>query len=383
VRTGSFNSPFDLQATARSGCGGRSASQALFRYAGGLAASREPPRMTRKNAAGVPDLMRDPFQEWTAAVASENLSLLGGRFQFESNSRQLLDLATAAFGGLPRHRLSTAVPRMRVRLVLTERQKHRRGSEPPPLGMFSGAGLLGGATNSSDFVVVSPREHAALVVVSPQMLRFPYHTRYELIEFAVYTLAARVQGLVPLHAACVGRKRRGVLLMGSSGAGKSTVALQCLLHGLEFLAEDGVFVAPETMLATGVSNFVHVRSDSMHWITRAQDVAAVRRSPVIRRRSGERKFEVDMRRTDFRLAETALQVSALVFLSPANANGKPLLTPLRRPEAQKRLTIAQAYAASQPEWARFVRNVSRLGTYELRRGHHPAEAADALCGLLA
>jgi hypothetical protein len=338
--------------------------------------------MTRKHAAGLPDLLHDPFQEWAPAAASENLSLLGGQFQFESNSRPLLQLARSAFAGLPRHRLSAAVPRMRVRLVLTERPKRRRGPEPPPLGMFSGAGLLCGATDSSNFVVVSPREHAALVVVSPQMLRFPYHTRYELIEFAVYTLAARVQGLVPLHAACVGRKRRGVLLMGSSGAGKSTVALQCLLQGLDFLAEDGVFVAPETLMATGVSNFVHVRSDSVQWITRARDAAVVRKSPVIRRRSGERKFEVDMRRTDFRLAEAALQIGALVFLSPLNAGGRSLLTPLRRSEAQRRLTVAQPYAASQPQWARFVRKVSRLDMFELRRGHHPAQAADVLRGLL-
>ena len=36
---------------------------------------------------------------------------------------------------------------------------------------------------------------------------------------AVFTLAARVQQLVPLHAACVGLKGRGVLIMGASGAG--------------------------------------------------------------------------------------------------------------------------------------------------------------------
>jgi hypothetical protein len=57
------------------------------------------------------------------------------------------------------------------------------------------------------------------------MLRFPYHARYELIEFAVFTLAARAQGLVPLHAACVGEEGRGLLLMGESGAGKSTASL--------------------------------------------------------------------------------------------------------------------------------------------------------------
>lgn len=340
------------------------------------------PRMTRKNDAVIPDLFGDPFQERVPALACESLQLLGGRFQFQSNSRQLLRLAASAFGGLPRHRLSAKLPRMNVRLVLTAQEKGRARSAPPPLAMFSGAGFLGGATNSSNFVVVSPKEQAALVVVSPHMLRFPYHTRYELIEFAVYTLAARVQGLVPLHAACVGRKGRGVLLMGPSGAGKSTVALQCLLHGLDFLAEDSVFVTPETMLATGISNFIHVRSDGGRWVARARDAAAIRKSPVIRRRSGVRKFEVDLRHGDFRLAAAALQIGALVFLSPQSSDGRPLLTPLRRSDVQTRLTIAQAYAASQPEWPRFVRNVSRLEAFELRRGQHPVEAVDALRGLL-
>jgi hypothetical protein len=338
--------------------------------------------MTRKNAAVVPDLLRDPFGEWTPAPARETLHLLGGRFQFESNSPELLQLAVSAFGGLPRHRLAAAEPRMRVRLVLTEGNQQHRRSEPPPLEIFSGAGLLGGATTSSNFVVVSVRENAALIVVSPQMLRFPYHTRYELIEFAVYSLAARVQGLVPLHAACVGLGRRGVLLMGSSGAGKSTVALQCLLNGLDFLAEDGVFVAPKTMVATGVSNFVHVRSDSVRWVARAADVVTVRKSPVIIRRSGQRKFEVDLRRGDFRLAERPLKIGALVFLSALAADEAPLLTPLSRSETRKRLTIYQPYAASRPEWPEFVRNVSKLGTFELRRGRHPVEAVDALRELL-
>jgi len=73
--------------------------------------------------------------------------------------------------------------------------------------MLSGPGFLAGAPHSSNFVVLAPAERSALVAVSPQMLRFPYHTRYELIEFAVFTLAARVQGLVPLHC-CLRRPRR-------------------------------------------------------------------------------------------------------------------------------------------------------------------------------
>ncbi len=145
--------------------------------------------------------------------------------------------------------------------MLTSSDRKRKGAraEPNPLQMMSGAGLIGAATGSSTFMVVSPETRGALVAVAPGMLRFPYHTRYELIEFAVFTLASRVQGLVPLHGACVGRAGCGVLLLGPSGAGKSTVTLQCLLEGLGFSRRDSVFVVPDTLLATGVSSFLHVR----------------------------------------------------------------------------------------------------------------------------
>jgi hypothetical protein len=210
------------------------------------------------------------------------------------------------------------------------------------------------------------------------MLRFPYHTRYEFIEFAVFTLASRCQGLVSLHAACIGKAGHGVLLMGPTGSGKSTVTLHCVLQGFEILSEDSVFVAPKTMLATGVANFLHVRSDSLRWIAKTGDAAAIRKSPVIRRRSGVRKFEVDLRRGTYRLAAAPLKIAAVVFLSPQSAGDGPLLKSLPKSVALAKLATAQAYAANQPEWARFSKRVLGLETFELRRGQHPLEAVKAL-----
>ena len=248
--------------------------------------------------------------------------------------------------------------------------------------MLSGAGLLAGTTESSNFVVVSPHEHAALVVVSPRMLRFPYHTRYELIEFAVFTLTARAQGLVAMHGACVGRAGSGVLLMGPSGAGKSTVTLQCLIEGVGILAEDCVFVTPDTLLATGVSNFLHVRTDSLRWIAARRTVAKIRKSPVIQRRSGVRKYEIDLRNGEYPLAKRPLKIGAIVFLSAQNAAGRPLLKRLRQKEALPMLVHEQAYAANQPSWASFIRGVKRLPFFELRRGQHPRESVAALRELI-
>jgi len=159
------------------------------------------------------------------------------------------------------------------------------------------------------------------------------------------------------------------------------VALQCLLQGLDFLSEDAVFVAPDSLLATGIANYLHVPANSLRWMKREQ-AAAIQRSPVIRRRSGVKKFELNLRRGGYRLAPSPLQISAVVFLSPNSAGTGPLLRPLSKSKLLAKLAKAQAYAANQPEWPIFKKSVGRLDAFELRRGLHPIEAVEALRALL-
>jgi hypothetical protein len=327
----------------------------------------------------------DPFGEHASLRFEHKQRLLGANIRFRSNSRALLKLVEHAYAGLPPQGITSAAPELRVTLLLNKRPSRgaRRG-EPQPLQLLHGAGLLAASTSASDSALLAPREGAALVVVSEDMLRFPYHARYELIEFAVFTLAARSQALVPLHAACVGIGGRGVLLMGDTGAGKSTLALQCLLQGFDFLSEDSVFVQAETLRATGVASFLHVQSESLRWVASARIAAAIRRSPVIRRRSGARKFELDLRRTPFKLASAPLKICAVVFLSAKRARaGAELLRPIPKREMLVRLGALQSYGSSASQWRTFASNAARLAVFELRRGTHPAEGATALGELLA
>jgi hypothetical protein len=336
-----------------------------------------------RNPIVLPDVLEDPFGERSATLVRRRAAILGARFTFESASPELMRLVDLAYAGLPRHRLTARPPRLRVGLLLgPEARVRRRRCEPPSLDMVSGAGHLGGATAGSNFVMVSAEARAAVVAVSASMLRFPYHTRYELIEFAVFTLAARAQGLVSLHAACIAAAGRGILLMGASGSGKSTITLQCLKAGFEMVSEDSVFVAPRSMLATGVANFLHVKSDSLRWLDRAQDAAAMRQSAVIRRRSGVAKYEIDLRGGGFRLAAAPPKVAAIVFLSPRPSVRDSLLERLSRQDLRSRLTAHQAYAAHQPVWSAFCRHAARIPAYELCRGRHPLEAVEPLRALL-
>jgi hypothetical protein len=335
----------------------------------------------RSKKAGPPDISADPFHEQALPASRTRMHLLGGAFEFECGSAQLRRLVDWAYAGLPRHKLSEVPPRIRVRVALAPRARHRAQVDPPRIEMLSGAGLLCGTTSSSDFAVLSSDHRSGLVVVSRDMLRFQYHTRYELIEFAVFTLAARAQGLMPLHGACVGCDGRGLLLFGDSGAGKSTASLHCLLRGMEFLAEDSIFVTPDTMLATGIANFLHVRCDSLDSLP-VSGASVIRRSPVIRRRSGVEKFEVDLRRPEFRLAASPLKVAGVVFISAQPARRGVLLTPLRSHETLARFKKSQPYAVNQPGWTTFRKRIAAAPAFELRRGRTPAEAADALQTLL-
>jgi hypothetical protein len=343
--------------------------------------------MHTKNRRTDHGIESDPYGEGAPVPVRRAVNLLGGRFRFESNSKELLALVDEAYAGLPGHLFSSTPKTFRVKLMLTPAparsiRRTARRRTPPPISMLHGAGFLGSATPSSTFVVLSPRECTGLVSVSAEMLRFPYHLRYEAIEFAVFTLACRAQGLVPLHAACVGLHGRGILLMGSTGAGKSTVALQCLLEGFDFLSEDSVFVAPKSMRATGAANFLHVRADSLRWLGGSRVRSIISESPVIKRRSGIEKFEVDLRQKEFRLAKAPLKIVGVAFLSPRSVGRGPLLNPLSSSETLARLKREQAYGESLPQWRSFRRNILRLGGFEILRGPHPAAGAQALRSLL-
>jgi hypothetical protein len=309
--------------------------------------------------------------------------VLGGVFRFESNSRDLLDLVEAAYGGLPPQTFPDSTAEFRVDMRLLPRRMGTGAAEPPAPRIRHEGDRIRADIDASNYVRIDPARHRAQVVVSEDMLMHAYHLRCELIEFAVFILATRGIGLVPLHAACVGRRGRGVLLLGASGSGKTTLALHGLLRGLDLLAEDAVFVHPASLVATGVPNYLHLRSDAPDFVEDEAIRDWVTRAPVIRRRSGITKFEVDLRRRYGRPARGPLALAGAVFVS-AQPAGRPdaLLMPLHPDQVGRLLEADQPNASGQPGWRRFKRGIMDKGVHQLRRGCHPGDSIDALRRLL-
>lgn len=328
------------------------------------------------------DLSPDPFLERTPEWRSMDVHVLGGHFHFRSDSSALLDVVAMAYAGLPAHVLPVTAPRFQIELRLAPADADA-SDEPPPVRMQSGAGFLCGVMDANNYVVLFPEQRRALVVASADQLARPYHLRYELIEFAVFTLATRALSLAPLHGACVGWHGRAALVMGASGAGKSTLALHSLLRGMDFVAEDAVFVHPPSGQVTGVANYLHMQADALRFVDDQHLRDWIEHAPVIRRRSGVQKYEMDLRDGHARLAPEPLQLACVVFASARPADDpQALLQAIPDHEIEGRLRAEQPYAASQPGWDAFVSAVRQRGACELRRGRHPVDSVDALIRLL-
>lgn len=323
----------------------------------------------------------DPFGERKRAVYRWSSDCLGARMHFSTDDATLMSIVRSAYADLPAQLLS---PRknLHMHLISVPRAGSQREQTPPILPCAAGP-LLAGVVGGSSFITVDPRGRHALVAVAQPLLRFARQIRYELIEFAGYLLAARSQTLVPLHAACFGVGRRGLLLMGQSGAGKSTLMLQALQHGFDFLAEDSVLVRPRDLRATGLASFLHLRADVRRFLPAGDLRRRILCAPTIQRRSGVRKFEIDLRRLGVPLARNPLQLCAVVFLSAAPGASPGVLRALRGSELRRRLCSEQPYAMGQRGWNAFLARAQRLPAFELARARHPRAAVASLATLLA
>jgi hypothetical protein len=334
-----------------------------------------------RTEVSIPDA--DPFGESRTTSCRRRLSVLGCDFRIESSDRALIDLCVDAFGGIPRHRFAGERTEAIVRLQLTQCGGNwSRKTIPPAPTLSSGSGLLCATLDAGNFCIIDPDQSRAFIGISSKMLRLKYIARHELIEIAFYTLASRIRNLIPLHAASFGIRGQGLILMGASGTGKSTLCLHALAQGLQVLSEDAAFIEPHSRLITGVPNYLHLLSNTLDSVTNRRLVELVKRSPIIERRSGARKFEVDLRTTSGNLANEPLRYVATVILSRQRAEVDSPLRVLAKRELIRAVRREQPYATGQKSWREFERSIVDTPAFELRRSANPTLAIDAIRGLL-
>jgi hypothetical protein len=325
----------------------------------------------------------DPFHEDADKPYERCLRLLGADFRLRCNHETVLDLVDEAFAGLPEQFFPSSSPRIQIDIVCTKPVQKVDHSSVPRLQFLSGAGLIVASFDANNYAALSPAASSGLVGVSEDFLMHSHVLRYELIEFAVMTLAARCQNLIPLHAACFGKDGIGLLISGDSGTGKSTLSLACALRGVEYLSDDAVLVQSKTMLAAGCSNFLHIDSGSLRFVEDLHLARQFASSPEITRRSGARKHAIDVRNGQLATADHTLRISALILLSANPSTDGECLQRMNSQEALAEFSATQPYAARTDAWPEFLDELALVPAFRLNRPTHPDVAAIAIQDLLA
>jgi hypothetical protein len=142
--------------------------------------------------------------------------------------------------------------------------------------------------------------------------------RYHLLEAAVLTALDTVF-FTPVHAACVARRGRGLLLCGDSGAGKTTLAYACARAGWTLISDEAVHLAPESRdLLVGASRVFRLREPARDLFPELQGLTAAATM------NGKSAIQINAKEYGMRVDWSAI-ASGTVFL--ARRSGAAALDP--------------------------------------------------------
>lgn len=131
----------------------------------------------------------------------------------------------------------------------------------PITRLRSGRACVLAASASGAVTAVDPAAGEAIFHL-PDAGRVPASERAAPLRDALQLLMAP-RGRWMTHAGAVGRRGKGVLLVGRGGSGKSTLALSCALAGMEIVADDYVLLEAEPRLAHAMQSTAKLTEDSV------------------------------------------------------------------------------------------------------------------------
>jgi hypothetical protein len=177
---------------------------------------------------------------------------LGFAFEIVTNSQAVLDAAGESW----RHsRPRDSGPTVQLRIGVTARVS---GSCPPAPVARGQQHLISLVADAQNHAICDLNAGFAFAWLTEDALQNRSYARYHFIE-AVALILISTTYATPIHAACVSRYGRGMLLCGPSGAGKSTLAYACARRGWIFTSDDASYLRHHANELRVVGNSHQVR----------------------------------------------------------------------------------------------------------------------------
>jgi hypothetical protein len=178
----------------------------------------------------------------------------------------------------------------------------------------------------------------------------------------------------PIHAAAIARAGTGLVLAGSSGTGKSTLAYAAMRAGLRVLTDDAVYVQLRPALRVyGMARPLHLAPQSTDWFPELHD------APVVARPGGRKKRAIPL---DPAAGPPVIERVGLCVLE--SHAGTQSVRPISPDEAVIATTadLDPGFDVFRDSIPDRIRAVATLGAWQVRVGQPPHAALPALFELI-
>ena len=188
----------------------------------------------------------------------------------------------------------------------------------------------------------------------------PY-VRYHFLEPLVY-LALEALYLTPIHAACVARANKAILLCGESHAGKTTLAYACARKGWQYVSDDASHLVRNSSERTilGKPHFIRLRADAPALFPELARYAPRERP------NGKLTLELDTSALGIGIARE-VRAECLVFLNRSISGGQQM-SPRGTEETYVQLAKVICFGEEKvrEQQRESLRRLAALPAYDLR-----------------
>jgi len=281
------------------------------------------------------------------------VNALGVPLRVVTNSEDVITATKQSWGGFPQLFTDHA---LEFRIVVSDNELAER-----PSGIVRGAQkhLMTAISDADNYALCDLDRGFAFFWLAPATARDrDFFRRYylnNLIEVMLWH-----SHLTRIHAACVARNGRGVLLCGESGAGKSCLSFACALRGWTLIGDDGASLVrrSDPPLVVGGPRDMHFRTTALEILPELHG----KLSPL--HASGKLVLQV---LTDaFPEIQRSVQAlaCAVVFLN-RRAGGPARLIRMPAGDAFGRLDADLPLMETIEEQRASLRRLTEVGTFEL------------------
>ena len=291
---------------------------------------------------------------------------LGFGVRILTNRQEVLEAADASFGhGKALHGDTP----LEIRVGVSE--SNSRQAPPPPVRRQYNH-LYSMVANVENQALLDLLTGSNFVWLNESALVDPLYLRHNFLEKVVYLLLGATV-VTDIHAGCVSKHGKGILLCGDSGAGKSTLSYGCARAGWTYTSDDTCYLLNESEppRVVGHSHRVRFRPEARILFPE------LRGCEITPRMEGKASIEVSV--SDLPLTDTSNEasMSAVVYLrrSPSAA---PALIPLPHGSATWLLS-RELYSAGEirAKHQKILETLAGIPTFEL----HYQILEEAICQL--